>query len=218
MSDTARSDSPSDETDLAYLKRLAVAGRGEPAPFLLLMAVFGGVYGFAALAVVAALLIDGWPTAGVVPGPATRFLGGWIFVAAHLAFLATLLWTGWRTIWPNRVRLNRAASATWTAAFIGLIVVFAMISVFTRNEPPTDAVYSAHLLGPMLLVLWGSAWWVTAITSERRWLLGVAIGSFAAALALAWVGNDVAMLPIMGLSLVLLAFAPAVTLMRERRG
>ena len=217
MSDTARSATRSDESDLAYLKRLAVAGRGEPAPFLLLMAVFGGVYGFAALAVMAALLIDGWPTEGAAPGPATRFLGGWIFVAAHLAFLAALLWTGWRTFGPNRVSLNRAASATWTAAFIGLVVVVAMIRLFTRNEPSTDAVYAAHLLGPMVLVLWGCAWWVTAIISERRWLLGVAVGSFAAALALAWVGNSVAMLPIMGLSLVLLAFAPAVTLMRERR-
>lgn len=208
---------PSDESDLAYLKRLAMAGRGEPAPFLLLMAVFGGVYGFSIMAVMAAFMIEGWPQDGVI-GPISRFLGAWVFVAAHGAFLLALLWTAWRTLGPDRVRLNRAASATWTAAFIGLVVVVSAIRMFTRNEPPTDAVYAAHLLGPMLLVLWGCAWWVTSIVSERRWLSAVAVGSFAAALALAWVGNSVIMLPIIGFSLLLLAFAPAVVLMRERRG
>lgn len=208
---------PSDESDLAYLKRLAMAGRGEPAPFLLLMAVFGGVYGFSIMAVMAAFMIEGWPRDGVI-GPISRFLGAWIFVAAHGAFMLALLWTAWRTLGPARVRLNRAASATWTAAFFGLVVVVSAIRMFTRNEPPTDAVYAAHLLGPMLLVLWGCAWWVTSIVSERRWLSAVAVGSFAAALALAWVGNSVIMLPIIGFSLLLLAFAPAVVLMRERRG
>lgn len=213
MSDTAHSD----ESDLAFLKRLAMAGRGEPAPFLLLMAVFGGAYGFSILAVVGAILIEGPPNASGVAGPISRFLGAWIFVAAHLAFLLALVWTAWRTLGPNRVRLNRAASAAWTAAFIGLVVVFAAIRMFTRNEPPTDAVYAAHLLGPVLLILWGCAWWVTAIVSERRWLLAVAMGSFTAALAAAWVGNSVAMLPIAASSLLLLAFAPAIILMREHR-
>ena len=207
----------SDESDLAYLKRLAMAGRGEPAPFLLLMAVFGGVYGFSIMAVMAAFMLEGWPGDGGV-GPISRFLGAWIFVAAHGVFLLALLWTGWRTLGPYRVRLNRAASATWTAAFIGLVVVVTAIRMFTRNEPPTDAVYAAHLLGPMVLVLWGCAWWVTSIVSERRWLAAVAVGSFAAALALAWVGNSMIMLPIIGSSLLLLAFAPAMTLMRESRG
>lgn len=208
MSDTARSD----ESDVAYLKRLALAGRGEPAPFLLLMAVFGGVYGVALLIVMSGLLVDGG-----LGGPFSRFLGGWIFVAAHLAFVLTAVWTAWRTLGPNRIRLSRAGAATWTAAFIGLAVIFCTIRIFTRNEPPTDAVYAAYLLGPMLLVLWGCAWWVTAIVSERRWLLSISVGSFGAAIALGWVGNSFALLPIAGVSLLLLAFVPAVILMRGRQ-
>lgn len=206
-----------DEDDLAYLKRLAVAGRGEPAPFLLLMAVFGGVYGLAFLAALAGLLIDGGLTGAPGFGAVTRFLGPWLFVVAHLVFLGALIWTGWRTLGPHRVRLNRAASATWSAAFMGLVAAVVAILLFSRNEPPTDAVYSIQFLGPVLLVLWGCAWWVTAIMSERRWLMVVAVGGFAAAIALGWVGNTIWMMPIIGASLIFLAFVPAVFLMRERR-
>lgn len=213
MSDAARSD----ESDLAYLKRLALAGRGEPAPFLLLMAVFGGVYGFTLLALILAFLVEGTPGSGRHPaGPASSFLGQWAFVSAHLVFLAAVGWTIWRTIGPRRIGLNRAASAIWSAAFIGLVTTWIAVSLFTRNEPPSDVVYAAHLTGPILLTLWGCAWWATAIASDRRWLLTVAVGSFAAAVALAWVGNTIMALPIMCACLILLAFAPAMLLMCGR--
>jgi len=214
MSDAARSD----ESDLAYLKRLAVAGRGEPAPFLLLMAVFGGVYGVALLIVILTFMIQGMPGQGAQPpGPVSDFLGRWLFVVAHLVFLAAVGWTIWRTIGPKRIRLNRAASAIWSGAFVGLVTTYAAILLFTRNEPPSDVVYAVHFLGPLLLVLWGCAWWATAIASDRRWLLAVAIGSFAAAVALAGVSNSIAARPVICACLILLAFLPAILLMRERR-
>lgn len=210
-------DAKTAENDLAYLKRLATAGRGEPAPFLLLMAVFGGVYGFALLSVIVAFLLEGVPTTSGDVGPISNFLGRWVFIASHLAFLLALLWTVWRTLGPRRVRLNRAASAIWSGAFIALITTYAAALLFTRNEPPSDAVYAIHFVGPVLLILWGSAWWATAIASDRRWLLGVAAGSFGAAVALAWVANTLWALPIMCGCLLLLAFMPAILLMRARR-
>lgn len=201
-----------DESDLAYLKRLAVAGRGEPAPFLLLMAVFGGAYGFALLAVFLGVAVWNMPQPGNSGGPIDH-LSRWVFVAAHLAFLAAALWTAWRTIGPRRVRLNRAASAIWSGAFLGLVTVYTAVTLFGRGEPATDTVYSAHLLGPIVLVLWGCAWWATALASDRRWLLVVAVGSFAASIALAAVANTIAALPIIAACLILLAFVPAVVLM-----
>ena len=218
MSDAATPTPSSDESDIAYLKRLAIAGRGEPAPFLLLMAVFGGAYGGLLLLLMIGFLIEGRPDPAVgryTPGPVVLIANGGI-IAAHLLFLVTLIWTGWRTLGPNRIRLNRTASATWTAAFIGLVTVFLAIRLFAQGEPPTDAVYSAHLLGPVLLVLWGSAWWVTAMTSDRMWLLAVAIGSYGAAVALASVANTGFALAIICACLLLLAFLPAVILMRQR--
>jgi hypothetical protein len=219
MSDTTAPTAKSDESDLAYLKRLAQAGRGEPAPFLLLMAVFGGGYGFAILAVMIGLAVDGFPTPGenYEVSPLVRTLNFGI-LAAHLAFLGALLWTVWRTLGPNRIRLSRAATATWSAAFIAMVTTVVSFRVFTQDQLPTDTLYASYMAPPVLLVLWGSAWWVTAILNDRRWLLLVAVSSFAAAVAMAIVGNGPPLLPLSAACLILLAFVPAVILMRGRRG
>lgn len=201
--------------DLAYLKRLAQSGRGEPAPFLLLMAVFGLGYGLAVLLIWLSFVLE-YPRLGEGLGPLGRVAGG-VLLASHAAFLATVLWTGWRTLGPRRRPLNRAASAVWSAAFIGLVVVLVGIRLFARNEPPSDAVYSIHFVGPVLLVLWGCAWFVTAATTERRWLFLIAFGSFVASLGMAWTQNTPAVMGVGAASLLLLAFVPAVCLMAGRR-
>lgn len=197
MSDTPPA---SAAADLAYLKRLAAAGRGEPAPFLLLMAVFGGAYGLSFLAISLAIRWLG-PEAFMTadPGLGIRILASTPFLA-HLAFALALLWTAWRTLGPNRVKLSRSASA-----------------VYSNGEPATDQIYTAYMLPPVLLVLWGCAWWVTAIMSQRRWLFAVAVGSFVAALAMATVGNSPPILPLAAACLLLVACLPAVLLMREQR-
>jgi hypothetical protein len=210
--------SKSDESDLAYLKRLASAGRGEPAPFLLLMAVFGGAYGFSMLAIALGLAIEGIADPANGPyqaGPVVQVLNLSI-LAAHIAFLGALIWTIWRTAGPNRIPLSRAATATWSAAFIAMITTVIGFRTFTQGQLPTDAVYASYMMPPMLLVLWGSAWWVTAILNDRRWLLLVAIGIFGAAIAMAIVGNSPPFLPLATACLLLLAFLPAVILMRQR--
>ncbi len=217
MSDTT-TPSTSDESDLAYLKRLASAGRGEPAPFLLLMAVFGGAYGFALLALQLGLALEGFPASRTGDYQAGRLVQALnlSILAAHLLFLATLIWTVWRTFGRNGVRLSRAATATWSAAFVAMVTTVIAFRIFTRGQLPTDAVYASYLLPPVLLVLWGAAWWVTAILNDRRWLLLVAAGSFAAAIGMAVIGNTPAILPMATACLLLLAFLPAVILMRRR--
>lgn len=214
MSDFKLSDQGAN-ADLAYLKRLAQSGRGEPAPFLLLMAVFGLGYGLAVLLIWRGLMVEP-PRPGKPLGLLVE-IGNWGIMASHAAFLATVLWTCWRTLGPRRRPLNRAASAVWSAAFIGLIVVLVGIRLFARNEPPSDAVYSVHFVGPVLLVLWGCAWFVTAMVTERRWLVVVAVGSFVASLAMAWTQNTPAVLPVGAASLLLLAFVPALVLMLKRQ-
>lgn len=218
MSDTASPSTKADESDIAYLKRLAVAGRGEPAPFLLLMAVFGGAYGFVILAIWLGLVVEGIPqatTGRVEAGPIVQMLNWGIF-AAHLAFLTALIWTVWRIFGPNRVRLSRAGMATWSAAFIAMVTTIISFRIFTEGQLPTDAVYAAYMMPPVLLMLWGAAWWVTALLNDRRWLLLVAIGSFGAAIGMAAIGNAPALLPASAACLLLLAFAPAVILMLQR--
>lgn len=204
-----------DESDIAYLKRMASAGHGEPAPFLILMAVFGGAYG---LAFTALCLLVGGPD-GMRLGAGSGFLAQvlrWSFIAAHVAFVAALIWTGWRTFGPDRIRLSRSATATWSAAFIGLVTTVVGFWIYGDGQLPSDSRYVAYMLPPVLLVLWGSAWWITAILHDRCWLMLVAGGSFSAAVALAIAGNSAAMLPVIAASLLLLAFVPAVLLMRSQ--
>ncbi|WP_298163692.1 hypothetical protein [Brevundimonas sp.] len=183
------------------------------------MAVFGGAYGFSLLAVMIGLAIEGLPghAQGYPASPLIQFLNAGIF-AAHLSFLGALIWTLWRMLGPNRIRLSRAATATWSAAFIAMVTTVVSFRIFTRDQLPTDNVYASYLMPSVLLMLWGVAWWVTAILNDRRWLLLVAVGSFGAAIGMAIIGNTPPMLPAACACLILLAFLPAVILMSGRRG
>lgn len=217
MTQTTEIPPASAESDLAYLKRMASAGRGAPAPFLVLMAAFGGCFGLSFLSI--GLLIEIHGAEGFMtrdPGILFRIAGATPLVAQGV-FVLALLWTAWRTFGPNRVKLSRVAVAVWSAAFIALVTVMVAFNIYMKGEPPTDLLYTAYMMPPVLLVLWGCAWWVTAILGERRWLLVVAVASFLAAVGMAVIGNTPPFLLASAACLLGLAFLPAVLLMRERR-
>jgi hypothetical protein len=179
--------------------------------------VFGGAFGLSFLAI--GLLIHFVGTEAVTtPNQALPItIAASTPLVAQAVFGVALLWTAWRTFGPNRVRVSRAATAVWSAAFVALVTVVAVFHVYTQGEPPTDQVYTAYMMPPVLLVLWGCAWWVTAILNERRWLLIIAVASFIAAVIMARIGNTPPLLLGTAACLLLLAFLPAVLLMRERR-
>ena len=198
--------------DLAFLKRMTLLGLGDPAPAPLLMAVFGLAYGAVALGSYV-LMVTGQLSQPSGLATAARLV---LWPAAHLAFLLALLWTGWRWV-RGGYPVSRAAAAAWGAAFAGFVTLFVAFRIYTRGEPPTDQVYTSYMFWPVVLTLWGCAWWVTGTLAARRTLQLVAAASFLAALAAAAIGNSVHMLLLAGLCLWLLAFAPAVLLMRARR-
>lgn len=201
--------------DLAYLKRLAEAGRGEPAPFLLLMAVFGGGYGLFGLIISVAGLIHMATMEGPLrPDGIIQTLAPWSFGAATLAFAVAAVWTVWRTFGPRPIPVSRSATAIWSAAFLGLVTVFAAMFMSLGAPHP---IFMPDNLAPVLLILWGCAWWATAITSDRRWLMVVGLGSFAAAAVLPIATPNFWGMPLLTACLLLLAFLPAVVLMRSRR-
>jgi hypothetical protein len=195
--------------DLSYLKRLAQAGRGGPAPFLPLMAVFGLAYGLCLLLIYGSLVIDGTPDGGGIFYPWSHYAP----LAAHIAFLLTAAWTLWRLISSRGRGLSRTASAAWSGAFFSLVTIFAALRLYTQHEPPSDAVYTGLFLPSILLTLWGAAWWVSALSTDKRFLLIVAVSSFAAAIAAAIIGNTTELLLLAALSLLTLAFVPAAYLM-----
>lgn len=203
------------ENDIAYLKRLAQAGRGEPAPFLLLMAVFGGGYGLFGLLVSVAGLIQMATVEGPLrPDDFVETLAAWSFSAATLAFVVAIGWTLWRTFGPRPIPVSRSATAIWSAAFLGLVTVFAAMFMSLGAPHP---IFMPDNLAPVLLVLWGCGWWATAIANDRRWLMVVGLGSFAAAAVLPIATPNFWGMPLLTACLLLLAFLPAVVLMRSRR-
>ena len=208
MTDTSTS------ADLSYLKRIAHAGRGRAAPFLPIMAVFGAAYGVCFLLIYASIVIDGADDRGGVFYPWVHYIPA----VAHLAFVIMAFWTAWRTLASRGRGLSRSATAAWSAAFVAFVTVIGAFLLYARAEPASDVVYTAYMLPPMILALWGAAWWATALMTDRRWLLIVAIASFGAALAAAAIGNSLQLLLLVGVCLIVLAFVPAVLLMRERAG
>lgn len=197
--------------NLSYLRRLAHAGRGKPAPFLPLMAMFGGGYGLSFLLVYLAAILEG----ALGEGPLS-WAARIVFIVAHLLFLAGCVWTGWSLFLSRGRGLSRVASAAWSAAFIAMVTAVAAFFIYSRNEPANDAVYSGFMLPAILLVLWGAAWWTSALASDRRSLLVVALSSFGAAVMAAVIGNSPALLLLTGLCLLSLAFLPALLLMRDK--
>ncbi|QTN20885.1 hypothetical protein HZ989_07530 [Brevundimonas sp. AJA228-03] len=199
--------------DLSYLKRIAHAGRGRPAPFLPVMAVFGAGYGLCFLLIYASIVIDGADDPGGLFYPWVHYIPP----VAHLAFIVMAVWTAWRTFVSRGRGLSRAATAAWSAAFAAFVTVI-VAYLYAAAQPTGDVAQTAFMLPMTVLALWGAAWWATALMTDRRWLLIVAVASFAATLAAAVVGNTVELVLLVGLSLLGLACFPAILLMRERAG
>lgn len=200
--------------DISFLKRLSSDSAARPAPALWLMVVFGGCFGLSGL-----IAYGLWSVAWATRDLTLLRLGAVPFYASVLIFLGALAWFGWATLRGRATAppLSRAAKAAWTAALLGLVVVFLCFKIFAfdpRHLPYAPG-YSTHLLPAVLLALWGAAWWVAGFTGERRWAKLIGPASFVAALLAAWQANTVHMLLIGGLSLLLLMAAPAVALLRE---
>lgn len=200
--------------DISFLKRLSSDRSARPAPALWLMAVFGGAFGLSGLTSYGMLSVA-WATRDLT---LIRLAAAPFYLGA-LIFLGALIWFGWVTLRGRKsaAPLSRAAKAAWTAALLGLVVVWSCFKIFAMDARhlPYSTGYIEHLFPAILLALWGAAWWVAGFTGERRWAWLIGPASFAAAVAAAWQANTVHILLIGGLSLLLLMAAPAIALLRE---
>ncbi len=200
--------------DISFLKRLSSDRSARPAPALWLMAVFGGAFGLSGLTGYGMLSVA-WATRDLT---LIRLAAAPFYLGA-LIFLGALIWFGWVTLRGRKrpAPLSRAAKAAWTAALLGLVVVWSCFKIFAMDARhlPYSTGYIEHLFPAILLTLWGAAWWVAGFTGERRWARLIGPASFAAAVAAAWQANTVHILLIGGLSLLLLMAAPAIALLRE---
>ena len=99
------------------------------------------------------------------------------------------------------------ASMGWTIFVISLAI--GIIAWRTRSEIPT------LIFPPLILGLYGMGWSIAAAMTGKRWIWMTAIGSYAAALVVAWLSIDPVVYLVYSLALLLLMALPGFILMRQ---
>lgn len=209
------------QEDVGFLKRLARAGQGEPAPLAWLLAVFGLIYGFNSLLKAGLIVVVQAHQMSVQEFNAVTVP---ISYAGHAIFVLALIAAGFQ-MWLTRDRrpkVSAVAGAAWAAVFVGLIVsIVCMVVLDThglRIFHFRNFLLTFGALPSIALVLYGVAWWVAAAATRHRWALGVAFARLACAIAWAGAIQTFAMMNIIpGVTLLALAFIPGLLLALSAR-
>jgi hypothetical protein len=72
-----------------------------------------------------------------------------------------------------------------------------------------------NLMPTIVVVAYGSAWMVAALMSQARWMMSVALASYAGAVVLAWFAGDQVIYLVHAALLLLVALVPGLILMRQ---
>lgn len=191
--------------DLAFLRALAEEGRRTPLLGGSLLAAAGGCYGLASL-------VQWLILARIVGVPPVSVFGVWLVaMAVHLTIQTVLIRR--LTKRPGMTSsTNRASRDAWTAVGIGCFVLILAIAVASWKAR------TGLLIGfapSIVLVLYGSAWWVAASVSRIAWIRVVALASFATAVALGFLIGSTLVWLAYAAALIFLAALPGLVLTRQ---
>jgi hypothetical protein len=191
--------------DIAFMRALAEEGNAGPLAGGSILVACGLIYGAASL-VTWRLLSEGKVTNGLI-FPLIWFGATAIFLVCLRILKARARGTG-----------GGAARATGVAWMTSGWVVFAIVISLMIFAGRTNNWLIMAALPSLILAIYGGAWMLGAILSKRRWVFGVAAGSFAMAFVNAWWALDYANLYlIFAVSLVGLLAAPGLIMMRQAR-
>ena len=194
--------------DIAFMRAMAQEGRRGPM-------IGGAALVSGGLIFTAATMVCWAMATGLIAAEASWYL--WVWVAAmgvHVAVMAILIGR-WRRSGNSAKNgaANRAFRWAWSACGWSIAVIFAG-STLTAWRTHSWMVFATF--PTIILALYGAAWTISAMMSERRWMLWVAMGSFAGALGIALVPDVGATYLAFAAALLLLGAAPGVVLMREQ--
>ncbi len=191
--------------DIAYMKALAQEGRQAPLLAGPIMVAAAIVFGLASIGqwALASGLVELSPWAPL-----------WLWVAAAIIFTLDLIFL------LNRMKAkpgyssvgNQAVGAAWTGVGLGIFVTWLALMVIGFK---TGDWFLMNLMPTIVVVAYGSAWMVAAFMSRARWMMGVALTSYAGAVVLAWFAGDQTIYLVHAVLLLLVAFIPGVILMRQ---
>ncbi|HEY8572006.1 hypothetical protein [Phenylobacterium sp.] len=189
--------------DIAFLKSLAEDGRTGPLLGGPVALTSGLLFGTASLAIWAGAklgvpgdnLVWAWPVAGTIFG---------LFMAAYL-----------RRVGPGRGSAQRASAIAWSGAGWAMFTVIASLLLIAYR---TQTWQVAAAISPIILALYGCAWFVAGRIYKSLWVSLIAFGSFAMALVNAWFATEgVTGFLVYAVTLYLLVAAPGVLMMRQAR-
>lgn len=193
------------QSDIDYMKSLAEDGGRGPMKNGAVLFWAGILYGGASLAEYGVAM-------NVLPQT------GWFQMT--IWFGASLLFAVIAAIFGRRNRGARNASAkaydsAWTAVGIG--IAFLILSTFLVARQVQDVQAVTFMIAPVILVMYGMGWWVSAMMSGQGWLKAISFGCFIGAPIMALLAGRPEQLLAYAAALVLFAAIPGFVLMRAAR-
>jgi hypothetical protein len=193
--------------DIAFMRALALEGRRAP--------LLGGACLLAAGLIFSAATLVSWAmTAKLIILPDVWYLGVWgVATIAFYGVFAALMLAWRRTAKPGAMTIgNRAFRWAWSAGGWAMTTI-SVGSILMAWRLHTWLVFAAF--PTIILAIYGAAWLISALFSDRWWVRWVAAGCFIAAVALALMPNYQFESLAFAAALLLLMAAPGVALMRE---
>ena len=191
--------------DIAFMRALAQEGSSAPLLGGSILVSAGMTFGVAGLLhwAVETKLLNLPPVAFMV-----------IWPGALVVFLASLyLLKGSVGGRPGSLSpVNKASGTAWASMGWTIFVISLAIGILswrTRSEIP------ALIFPPLILGLYGMGWSIAAAMTGKRWIWMTAIGSYLAALVVAWLSIDPVVYLVYSAALLLLMALPGFVLMRQ---
>lgn len=190
--------------DIAFLRSLAEEGRSGSMVGGSILVLFGGLY--AAASVFTWYAIQTGLARKPLFFPIVWF-GATLVALAALAFM--------KVGQPRKGGASRAAGLAWAAAGW---TIFAIMMSFTLIGYHTGSWMVMQAVAPVIVSIYGGAWFLAAQVTGQRWLNLVAFGSFVMAAVNAWfVADPATMFLIYAATLLGLLAGPGLVIMRQGR-
>lgn len=191
--------------DIAFMRALAEEGSQVP--------LLGGGVSLAAGLIFAAASVGHWLIVeGVLRVSEWGLLINWIGAGVIFGVVCRMLVKRAGSRPGAASSVNKATGSAWSAVGLAIVTIFLALCAtawVTRN----GAVF--NVLPVLILALYGAAWSVAADLTRRRWIRGVALGSFAAAVMMGLLAGSSWLMLAYAAALILLAAVPGIILLRQ---
>lgn len=196
--------------DIGYVRRLVEDGQRGPILGGLFLASAGIVFGLTCF-------IQWADIRGYLPKPFPHNSHLWSIASAFYTVL-------WLVLYYQQGGFQRRCSQpagtadrnfgkVWAGMALAVLVAVGTMATAVHITQDRKLFY---LMAPIVFVLYGMSWCVSAALLKRRWMYLVSAASYILALLLAFCSGSIAQLAVMGVALLLTLGVPGLYLMREK--